>query len=131
MDATQIVLIVFIAVLVIVYPIMMFTRNKKENQRMQEQTNSLKRGDKILTTSGIYGTVVDLHLEEDRKVVTIVTGTDKEKGYLSIDAYAIYKIFKEEKQDTDIKQVEVDEPKEIKKDEPIESQETTTPNEDK
>ena len=63
---------------------------------MQEQTNSLKRGDKVLTTSGIYGTIVDLQLDEDRKIVTIETGTDKKKGFVSIDAYAIYKVFTEE-----------------------------------
>lgn len=96
MDATQIILIVFIVVLLIAYPVMMYSRNKKENQRMQEQTNSLKRGDKVLTTSGVYGTIVDLHLEEDKKIVTIETGTDKKKGYISVDAYAIYTIFKEE-----------------------------------
>lgn len=96
MDATQIILIVFIVVLLIAYPVMMYSRNKKENQRMQEQTNSLKRGDKVLTTSGVYGTIVDLHLEEDKKIVTIETGSDKKKGYISVDAYAIYTIFKEE-----------------------------------
>lgn len=96
MNAMEIILIVFIVVLLIAYPIMMYTRNKKENQRMQEQTNSLKRGDKVLTTSGVYGTIVDLHLESDKKIVTIETGTDKKKGYISVDAYAIYTIFKEE-----------------------------------
>ena len=97
MDATQIILIVFIVLLIVIYPIMMYSKNKKENQRMQEQTNSLKRGDKILTTSGIYGTIVDLHLQDDKKVVTIETGTDKYKGYLSIDAYAIFQIFRDRK----------------------------------
>ena len=104
MDATQIILIVFIVVLLIAYPIMMYTRNKKENQRMQEQTNSLKRGDKVLTTSGVYGTVVDLHLEGDKKIVTIETGTDKKKGYISVDAYAIYTIFSEEKAEEKIEE---------------------------
>lgn len=98
MDATQIILIVFIALLIIVYPIMISTRNKKENQRMQEQTNSLKRGDKVLTTSGVYGTIVDLQLDNDKKIVTIETGTEKKKGYISVDAYAIYTIFREEEQ---------------------------------
>lgn len=96
MDATQIILIVFIVLLIIIYPIMISTRNKKENQRMQEQTNSLKRGDKVLTTSGVYGTIVDLQLDGDKKIVTIETGTDKKKGYISVDAYAIYTIFKDE-----------------------------------
>ena len=100
MDATQIILIIFIALLIIVYPIMITIRNKKENQRVQEQTNSLKRGDKVLTTSGVYGTIVDLQLENDKKIVTIETGTSSKKGYISIDAYAIYSIFpKEEKKE--------------------------------
>ena len=96
MDATQIILIVFIVVLLIAYPVMMYSRNKKETQRMQEQTNSLKRGDKVLTTSGVYGTIVDMQLENDKKIITIETGTEKKKGYISVDAYAIYSVFPEE-----------------------------------
>ena len=96
MDTTQIILIVVIALLLIAYPIMITVRNRKENQRMLEQTNSLKRGDKVLTTSGVYGTIVDLQLEQDRKIVTIETGTDKKKGYISVDAYSIYTIVKDE-----------------------------------
>lgn len=76
---------------------------------MQEQTNSLKRGDKVLTTSGVYGTIVDLHLEEDKKIVTIETGTDKKKGYISVDAYAIYTVFKDEPQETKEETVNVPE----------------------
>lgn len=105
-DATQIILIVFIVVLLIAYPIMMYSRNKKENQRMQEQTNSLKRGDKVLTTSGVYGTIVDLHQDGEKRIVTIETGTDDKKGYLSVDAYAIYSIFREEEQQADAEQTE-------------------------
>ena len=100
MDPTQIILIVFIVLLIILYPILISVRNKKERQKMQEQTNSLKRGDKVLTTSGVYGTIVDLHLEEDKKIVTIETGTDKKKGYISVDAYAIYTVFRDEPQET-------------------------------
>ena len=100
MDPTQIILIVFIVLLIILYPILISVRNKKERQKMQEQTNSLKRGDKVLTTSGVYGTIVDLHLEEDKKIVTIETGTDKKKGYISVDAYAIYTVLKDEPQET-------------------------------
>lgn len=96
MDVTQIILIVFILLLVIAYPILVSSRNKKENQKMQEQTNSLKRGDKVLTTSGVYGTIVDLQMEADKKIVTIETGTGKNKGYISVDAYAIYNVFRDE-----------------------------------
>ena len=98
MNATQIVLIVFIVLLIIIYPILISHRNRRENQRVQEQTNSLKRGDKVLTTSGVYGTIVDLHLEEDKKIVTIETGTGNKKGYIAVDAYAIDTVFKDEEQ---------------------------------
>lgn len=96
LDATQIVLIVLIALLVIAYPLLMIRRNKKENQRMTEQTNSLKRGDKILTTSGVYGKIVDIKLDGTAKQVTIETGTDKYKSYMTVDAYAIYQVIKDE-----------------------------------
>ena len=96
LDAYQIILIVLIAVLVIAYPVLMFTRNKKENQRMTEQTNSLKRGDKVLTTSGVYGKIIDIKLEGTAKQVTIETGSDKFKSYMTIDAFAIYQVIKDE-----------------------------------
>ncbi len=105
-DATQIVLIVFIALLVIAYPILISSRNKKENQKLQEQTNSLKRGDKVLTTSGVYGTVVDLHLEGDKKVVTIETGTGNHKSFMAVDAYAIYTILRDEEKKPEPEKVE-------------------------
>lgn len=96
METSQIILLVFIGLLLIAYPIMMVTRNKKDRQRMTEQTNSLKRGDKVLTTSGIYGIIVDLHLENDTKIVTIETGTGKNKGYISVDAYSVYTVINDE-----------------------------------
>ena len=97
---------------------MISARNKKENQRMQEQTNSLKRGDRVLTTSGVYGVIVDLQLEGDKKIVTIETGTEKKKGYVSVDAYAIYTIFKDEPEQTaDVTQTETQPEPEKKVDE--------------
>jgi len=112
MEVTQIILIVFILLLVIAYPILVTSRNKKENQKMQEQTNSLKRGDKVLTSSGVYGTIVDLEMTDEKKIVTIETGTDKKKGYVSVDAYAIYTVFKDEPIKTEEKtESKVEEPK--------------------
>lgn len=63
---------------------------------MAEQTNSLKRGDKVLTTSGVYGKIVDIKLDGSAKQVTIETGTDKYKSFMTIDAYAIYQVIKDE-----------------------------------
>ena len=87
------VLIGVVALLLIAMPIMMNARNKRETQKVQEQTNSLKVGDKILTTSGVYGTITELKFDDSQKVVVIETG-GKTKSYMTVDAYAIYTVFK-------------------------------------
>lgn len=91
------ILIAVVAVLLIAMPVMMNLRNKRESQKVQEQTNSLKVGDKILTTSGVYGTIVELKFDDTQKIVVIETG-GKNKSYLSIDAYAVYTVFKSDAQ---------------------------------
>lgn len=125
LDATQIVLICLIAVLVIAYPILITRKNKKETQRMTEQTNSLKRGDKVLTTSGVYGTILEVRQDGTSKQVTIETGSGKYKSFMTIDAYAIYQVIKDQPIETakdvtksdDKKDEKKDDKKEDKKDE--------------
>ncbi len=87
------VLIAVVVLLLIALPIMMNARNKKETQKVQEQTNSLKVGDKVLTTSGVYGTITELKFDDSKKTVVLETG-GKTKSYLTVDAYAIYTVFK-------------------------------------
>lgn len=97
MGATQIILLCTIVVLVIMYPILTRVRNKKDIERLQEQTDSLKKGVKVLTTSGVYGTVVEVRQENERTIVVIETGSKDKKGYMAIEAFAIYTVFEEEK----------------------------------
>lgn len=89
------VLIAVVVLLLVAMPIFMNSRNKRETQKVQEQTNSLKVGDKVLTTSGVYGTIVELKFDDSQKMVVLETG-GKNKSYLSVDAYAIYTVFKSE-----------------------------------
>ena len=91
------VLVGIVVLMLIALPIMMNSKNKKETQKIQEQTNSLKVGDKVLTTSGVYGTITELKFDETQKLVVIETG-GKEKSYLTVDAYAIYTVFKSEEE---------------------------------
>ena len=86
------ILIGVVALLLIAMPIMMNMRNKKESQKVQEQTNSLKVGDEVLTTSGVYGTITEIKFDDAKKVVVIETG-GQEKSYMAVDAYAIYTVF--------------------------------------
>lgn len=97
MGATQIILLCTIVVLVIMYPILTRVRNKKDIERLQEQTDSLKKGVKVLTTSGVYGTVVEVRQENERTIVVLETGSKDKKGYMAIEAFAIYTVFEEEK----------------------------------
>ena len=92
MDTMTIIMLVLIGLIIVAYPIMMMRKNKKDKQNFQEMANSIKRGDKVTTYSGVYGTVVDIHQDGDRKIVTIETGMGKSKGYIGVVVEAIYSI---------------------------------------
>jgi len=53
--------------------------------------------DKVKTYSGVYGTIVEIVQTDDGKVVTIETGNDKHKSYVSYDIRAVYAINEPEK----------------------------------
>lgn len=91
------ILIGVVVLLLIAMPIMMNAKNKRESQKVQEQTNSLKVGDKVLTTSGVYGTITEVKFDDTQKMVVIETG-GKVKSYMSVDAYAIYTVFKSDEE---------------------------------
>ncbi len=97
MDISMIILLVVAVLLLIAYPILISSKNKKEAQKVQEQTNSLKKGDKILTTGGIYGTIVEVKFTDASKIIVIETGEGDKKSTVSVDAYAIYTVFKDDK----------------------------------
>ena len=92
MDTMTIVMLVLIGIILVAYPVMMMRKNKKDKQSFQEMANSIKRGDKVTTYSGVYGTVTDIHQDGDKKIVTIETGMGKSKGYIGVVVEAIYSI---------------------------------------
>ena len=49
---------------------------QQEQRRLRDQIKSLKKNDRVLTSAGIYGTVVSVSGEADRVVVRV----DDEKG---------------------------------------------------
>lgn len=100
-----------LVLLLIAFPFFTSRRNKRENQKLIEQTNSLKRGDEVLTTSGVYGKVLEVKQDGEAKKVVIETGNDKNKSYLTIDAYSIYAVLNKEP----VKEVKTEEKKEEKK----------------
>lgn len=84
------VLLGVLVLIIILGPIMMKSRNKKEAERMQSMVDSLKKGDKIITTAGVYGKVIGIEEKDGFKLVTIETGNEKNKSFLTMDVGAIY-----------------------------------------
>lgn len=82
------ILIIGIAVLFIFSSV----RNKKEMQSRQSLNDSLKKGTKIITYSGIYGTIVSMRETTDGKVVVIETGDDEHKSFMEIHGNSIASI---------------------------------------
>ena len=122
MTVAQWILIGVVVLLIVAYSILLGSRRKKDEQRLVEQTNSLKRGDKILTTSGVYGKVLEVREEDGAKKVVIETGNDKYKSYMTIDAYAIYTVLQDEHKPAEkveikeeVKEEKVEEKKEVSK----------------
>ena len=74
-------LIVIIAILVIYY--MTYSQRKKQEKELKKMQDELKKGDKIITYSGIAGVINKI--EEDR--VIIETYPDKIK--ISVEKWAI------------------------------------------
>jgi len=68
--------IVFLGQMVLIFVIFYFLLirpQSKERQRHEEMLKALKKGDEIITTGGLVGTVV--HVEENR--LTLKTGESK------------------------------------------------------
>ena len=63
--------IMLLAVFVIMY-IFMILPQRKQQKKMQEFRNSLKKGDKVITVGGIYGEIADV----DEKTVLIKVDGD-------------------------------------------------------
>ena len=71
-------------------PFVMRARNKREMANAQKMIDSIKKGDNVLTASGVIGKVISLDNKQGYKTVTIETGDEKHKGYITLDVAAIY-----------------------------------------
>lgn len=96
---------VVLVVLVILFFVYTHIRNKKEQAKYQEMTNSLEKGDKVLTSAGIIGKIVNIENKDMYKLVTIETGSGKNKGYITFDSQAIYTVL-EKKNAKQVEKVE-------------------------
>lgn len=62
-----VVLIIYIVIFVAIMYFLMIRPQKNEQKRAQALMNSLEKGDYVLTTSGFYGTIIDI--QDDTVIV--------------------------------------------------------------
>ena len=74
----------------VVSPFLMKAKNKREMESAQKMVDSLKKGDTVLTASGVIGKIVGMDTKNGYKTVTIETGDQKHKGYITLDVAAVY-----------------------------------------
>lgn len=85
-----------LAGLVVVYIIYMLVARKKSDTNTANMLDSLKKGDKVVTNSGIYGEIVSISETTLGKTVLLKTGEGKNVSYMSVNAVVI--LGKDEKQ---------------------------------
>ena len=88
-------IIMMVAIFAIMYFLMIRPQQKKQKE-LQRFRNELKKGDKVVTVGGIYGTVVDI---QDSTVLIKVDGETK----LRVDKSSIQKDMSEAPAQTDKK----------------------------
>ena len=81
-----IICIVILAAMVVIY----FFRKKKYNDQMESMQNSLKKGDTIVTYSGIVGDIVESTTDKTGKYFVIKTGIGEHAGFIKVDSRSIY-----------------------------------------
>lgn len=124
---TQWVLLAIIMVLIIIYPVFIFIRNKKEREKFEEINASLKEGDKVLTSSGFYGEIVSIQTTPQGKLVTLKTGDEKHVGYMTVDILAIYSIVKDQQPEVEqVVEEKIEQQVEQPKEEVVEKKTTKT-----
>ncbi len=112
----EIILLIVLVVLLVAMFVMSYMRKKKYNEGLSSMRNELKKGDRVMTDSGIVGEVVDSYTEEEYKYFVLKSGKGNNVGYFSVHANAIYYVFgkDENKANTQSKVVVEEKPEEKK-----------------
>lgn len=93
---TEIILLVVLIVLVVALFLMSYFKKKKFNNELSLMRDELTVGDKVMTDTGVVGEVVDSYVEDEYKYFVLKTGKDKNIGYFTVHANAIYYVFGKE-----------------------------------
>ena len=86
----SIILLIVMGVLIVGYFFYSSYRRKKDYAQAQQAIDELKVGDKIVTTSGMFGTIKGINETTFGKVFLIESGEGKNVSYFNIGANAIW-----------------------------------------
>ena len=86
----SIILLGVLVIFLIASPFVMKAKNKRDMDNAQKMLDGIKKGDNVLTASGVIGKVISIETKEGYKTVTIETGNEHHKGYLTLDIGAVY-----------------------------------------
>lgn len=85
----NIVMLIVLAAILLLFPIYLFVRNKKEQKKQVDLIENLKVGEYVITYSGVFGKIVEIVDKEMGRFLTIETG-ESHKNYVTVSANAIY-----------------------------------------
>ena len=76
----------FLLLMVVVFVFFIILPQQRRQKKEKNFINSLKRGDKVITKSGIHGKVMELNDKDDSCVIETLAGKIKmEKSSLSLE----------------------------------------------
>lgn len=96
MKGFELFLVLFLLVVLVALFVISYMRRKKYNTNLNQLREELKKGDKVMTDSGVVGEVVDMYTEEEYKYVVLKSGKGNNTGYFTVHANAIYYVYEKE-----------------------------------
>ncbi len=93
----NIIALIIIVVLLVGMMIFSYMRKKKYNNELGQMRKDLKIGDKVMTDTGVVGTLVDTYEEEGYQYFVLKSGAGNHFGYFAVHANAIYYVFGKDK----------------------------------
>ncbi len=78
--------------MVLFFWLMMIRPQKKEQQKRQLMFQSIKSGDQVMTTAGIYGTVVEVN-RDGKRPTAVIRIDEKTNTKMRISLYGIMELF--------------------------------------
>lgn len=78
--------------MVLFFWLMMIRPQKKEQQKRQLMFQSIKSGDQVMTTAGIYGTVVEVN-RDGKRPTAVIRIDEKTNAKMRISLYGIMELF--------------------------------------